>query len=328
MIRDSKKTSRILFTIAGVLLTTAALYYLGNTLLKGVEEAGGLNRLLDFHTGYFIISCALLFFHLLLAGWSWMLACRTAGTEITFRQAFNIHFLSQVGKYIPGKVWGAVGKVGLSKKEGIPSVHIGYALVLETIFIVSACLLMALPLVPDAASALGLGTAGAVIAAVFGAFIITVTAHPGILKRAIKLAGKILKKDMEVHDPGYLNVLKLLPVYLLVFLSLGFAFFYFAKSFGLELPFFRGVFLYPMAVGVGFIAIFSPGGLGIREVSLLWLILLIVPNDSHGTLQQPDALTSLVSIAARVWITAGEAIAFIIAILWRHCSIGKSTERE
>ncbi len=311
----------MLFTAGGILLTIAALYYLGDTLLKGVDEAGGLDKLMNFHTGYFILSSGLLFFHLFLAAWSWMLACRTAGTEISFKQAFNIHFLAQVGKYIPGKVWGAVGKVGLSKKEGIPSVHIGYALVLETLFIVSACLLMALPLVPDAAAKIGLGTAGSVIAATMGALIILVTAHPGILKKVLKLAGKVMKKDMEVHDPGFINVLKLLPVYLLVFLSLGVAFFYFARSFGLELPPFKGLFLYPMAVGIGFIAIFSPGGLGIREISLLWLILLIVPIDINGFMQQSeyDALTSLVSVAARIWITAGEAVAFLIAAaLWHR----------
>lgn len=317
----NSKFSRILFTIGGVLLTLAALYYLGDTLLKGVKEAGGLEELLQFHAGYFILSCALLFLHLLLAGWSWMLACRTAGTSITFKQAFNIHFLAQVGKYIPGKIWGAVGKVGLSKKEGITSIHIGYALVLETLFIISACVLMALPLLPDAASELGFGTAGSVIAASVGAVTILTIAHPSILKKVIELAGRVMKKDIKTHDPGFLNVLKLLPVYLLVFLSLGLAFFCFAKSFGLGLPPFKGMFLYPMAVGVGFIAIFSPGGLGIREVSLLWLILLLAPVDTNGILppSEYDALTSLVSIAARIWITAGEAVAFLIAVaLWRR----------
>ena len=102
-----------------------------------------------------------------------------------------------------------------------------------------------------------------------------------------------------------------MAVYLLVFLLQGIAFVFLARSFGMNLPFFPGAFLLPTAVGIGFLAVFSPGGLGIREISLVWLIGIVLTGGEPGQ-------ASLVSIAARLWITLGEALAFVAAlILWR-----------
>ncbi len=77
-------------------------------------------------------------------------------------------------------------------------------------------------------------------------------------------------------------------------------------SFGLDLPFFPGVFIYPAAMGIGYLAIFAPGGLGARELTTVWLVHLVLPECEPG-------LAELTAIMARLWITAGEAIAFGIS---------------
>ncbi len=302
-----KKT---LLHIAGLLLTAAAIYYLIDSFLRGAAEAGGFSNLLVFDPFPFALSFFLMLLHLLAAAWSWMLVCRVAGADISFAQAFNIHFLAQVGKYIPGKVWGAVGKIGLSKKIGMSSSQTGHALILESLFIVAGCLLMSLPVIPLAARRIGLGTTLSVTIVAVSAAVVLFIAHPGAFKRLLKFVGSISGRDINIEDPGFANVVKLLPVYILVFFLQGAAFIYLARSFGLQLPFYPGAFLLPTAVGIGFLAVFSPGGLGIREISLVWLIGIIMVSVEPGQ-------ASLVSIAARLWITLGEALAFLVAaILW------------
>ncbi|MCD4774684.1 MAG: flippase-like domain-containing protein [Candidatus Aegiribacteria sp.] len=300
---------KILLNILGLLLTAAALYYLIDSFLSGAAEAGGFSYLLLFDPLLFAISFFLMLLHLLAAAWSWMLVCGVAGAQITFGQAFNIHFLAQVGKYIPGKVWGAVGKIGLSRKIGMSSAKTGHALVLESLFIVAGCLLMSLPVIPLAAQRIGLGTTLSVIIVVASVAVVLFTAHPGAFRRLLKIVSSITGKDIDIEDPGFANVLKLLPVYVLVFLLQGVAFVFLARSFGMNLPFYPGAFLLPTAVGIGFLAIFSPGGLGIREISLVWLIGVVMISVEPGQ-------ASLISIAARLWITLGEALAFLAAVIW------------
>ncbi len=301
-----KKT---LFNITGLLLTSAALYYLGNSFVSGADEAGGLSNLLLFDPLLFTVSFILMVLHLLAAAWSWMLVCSVAGAKISFGQAFNVHFLAQVGKYIPGKVWGAVGKISLSKKLGMSSAVTGHALILETLFIVAGCLLMSLPVIPLAAKQIGLGTTISVIIVVVSVAVVLFAAHPGAFRKLLKIAGSITGRDFDMDDPGFANILKLLPVYILVFLLQGVAFVFLARSFGMHLPFYPGAFLLPTAVGIGFLAVFSPGGLGIREISLVWLIGIIMISAEPGQ-------ASLISIAARLWITLGEALAFFVAAIW------------
>lgn len=301
-----KKT---LLNILGLLLTAAALYYIVDSFVQGAGEAGGVSNLLRFDAFLFGVSFLFMLLHLLAAAWSWMLVCGAAGAAIPFGQAFNVHFLAQVGKYIPGKVWGAVGKIGLSRKLGMTRTQTGHALILESLFIVAGCLLMSLPVIPLAAEEIGLGGTVSVLIVAAAATVVLFTAHPGAFRKLLRLAGKVAGREIDIEDPGFSSVLKLLPVYLLVFLLQGVAFVFLARSFGMELPFWPGIFLLPTAVGIGFLAVFSPGGLGIRELSLVWLIAAVMPAAGPGQ-------ASLISIAARLWITLGEAMAFLIALAW------------
>ena len=312
MIHRGADLKKIILNTLGLLLTAAALYYIVDSFVTGAREAGGVSNLLQFDVLLFSVSFVFMMLHLLSAAWAWQLVCALTGAKITFRQAFNVHFLAQVGKYIPGKVWGAVGKIGLSRNLGMSRTQTGHALILETLFIVAGCLLISLPMIPLAAAEVGLGGTVSVIMVVATALAVMLTAHPGAFRKLLKLAGRIAGREIDIQDPGFVNVLRLLPVYILVFVLQGIAFVLMARSFGMELPIWPGTFILPTAVGIGFLAVFSPGGLGVREVSIVWLLAAVSPSVDAG-------LASLVSIAARLWITLGEVIAFFIAIaLWGY----------
>jgi len=301
---------------AGVLLTAVAMYYIVDTMVSGAREAGGLSNLLEFDVPMFAVSFVLMLVHLLSAAWSWQKVCNVAGASITFRQAFDVHFLAQVGKYVPGKVWSAVGKIGLSRKIGLSGVRTGHALVLESILIVSGCLIVSLPVIPFVAVRMGLGEGVTVALVAVMVLLVMAAAHPAALGVLVKIFSKVTGRNVYVGDADFRNVLGLLPVYVLVLLSQGIAFFFLARSFGVDLPFWPGIFLMPTAVGVGFLALFSPGGLGIREISLVWLLSVVVPE------VEPAGI-SLLAIAARLWITLGEIMAFLAAMAsWKGYASG------
>ena len=302
----AKKQRGPVIAVLGAFFIVLSMWFLGKSFFAGVEQAGGISNLLVFDVPFFAASSALLVVHLVLAGLTWDLVTRTAGAHLGFRKAFAIHFLSQVGKYVPGKVWAAMGKYSLSRNAGLNPIQIGQGLILETVFIVLGCLITVIPLMPMAAAEAGMGAASGTVLAVGLAAVLLVSVHPFFFNKLAAAAGKVMKTSVVVRQCKFTEMLRLLPVYLGLFLFLGGAFWLLSLAFGLKLPIFPGVLIYPAAMGIGYLAIFAPGGLGARELTTVWLIHLVVPECEPG-------LAEMVSLVARLWITAGEVLAFGVA---------------
>ncbi len=301
-----KSRSRLL-SLAGFVFVAVSLYFVGNSLSKGIRESGGLENLLDFNPTMLALSFLLLQLHFLACGLAWKMVAGHTGGRLGLWRAYAIHFLAQVGKYVPGMVWSAIGKFALSRDSGMTGVQTGHALVLETVFIVFGCLFVAMPLVSDAALAVGLGSTEAIVLAVaIGLFTLSAV-HPAVFGFLVRLAGRVTGKRLEAQRVPFVDILKTIPVYVSIFLFVGFGFWLLALGFGLEIPFFPGIFLYPTAFGVGYLVVLAPGGLGVRELVLVWLIRMAAPGSEPG-------IAELVAVAARIWITLGEGLAFMISL--------------
>lgn len=297
----------------GVLLAGASLAWLVATSARSISEAGSLSELLRFDPLLFVLSFLLLQVHFVAAAWSWKRVCTVSGAPIGLRDAYAVHFVSLVGKYMPGKIWAAVGKIGLSRRIGVPSVIAGQALVLETLFIVSGSLMIGLPLVPRLSGRLGLDIALSFSAVALLAVVMLVSAHPTAYRRLLGIASKITGRNFECGDPGFSSVLRLLPVYLVVFLLQGCAFLLLARSFGIGLPVFPGVALLPTSIGIGFLVLLAPGGLGVSEITLTWLMALLLSGTSVG--EADHGQLALVALASRLWLSLAELAAFGAAVL-------------
>lgn len=308
-----------LMAVLGVAFIALSMWFLGGSLVAGVQEAGGLGNLLEFNIPLFVLSSVVLAGHLAMAGYTWDFVTRTAGGRLGFVRGFAIHFLSQVGKYVPGKVWAAMGKFSLSRNAGLTPAQTGQGLVLETVFIVIGCLLTTIPLMPVVAAEAGIGSLAGTVMAVAVALVLIASVHPFLFGRLARLAARVMKTRGELRECSYGEMLGLLPVYIGVFLLLGIAFWVLSLSFGLVMPFFPGILVYPAAMGIGYLAIFAPGGLGARELTTVWLIHLIVPGCDPG-------LAELTALVGRIWITIGELIAF--GISFPMYGIRPSTFRE
>lgn len=295
-----------IIALTGGLFIIISMWFLGRSFLDGVHEAGGIGNLLHFNVPFFLIASILMAAHLTLSGYTWTLVTGAAGGHIGFRKGFSIHFLSQVGKYIPGKVWAAMGKYTLSRNSGLSTVQTGQGLVLETVFIVLGCLITTLPLIPLSARDAGMSVGSGMALSVGLAIVLLISIHPAVFRRITGLIAKMMKSTYTHQECSFSEMFRILPVYITVFLALGGAYWLMCLSFGLNIPFFPGVFIYPAAMGIGYLAIFAPGGLGARELTTVLLVHLIVPDCEPG-------LAEMTAIVARLWITIGEAIAFWIS---------------
>lgn len=90
---------------------------------------------------------------LLLAGaflyaYLWRRILLQFGGSLEFRKAFRIVFLSQLGRYLPGKVWNLAGVIYLGSKEGIPKVISGASLGLQLLWQILSGLIVFLLTLP------------------------------------------------------------------------------------------------------------------------------------------------------------------------------------
>ena len=115
MVAGSKK---IIKRILQVLLIGVIFYFLAKNLYVNWNEIVKY----DWDINYYFLSYSLFLLMVgsILMALGWNLILRVLGGRLTYKKALKIFFITDLAKYVPGKVWTIVGKVYLCKKEGIP----------------------------------------------------------------------------------------------------------------------------------------------------------------------------------------------------------------
>lgn len=224
-------------------------------------------------------------------------------SPILFSQAVWMIATTQIGKYLPGKVWYIVGRVYVGKQERLDGKKLTLSMVLET------CLVYITGGIIFSLSTLLAG--GYSIAWITLSVILTTAAtimlHPASLRSVSNFMLRRLKKP-EIHFTLSYNQIFRISLYF----------------FGLWLAQIAGFFLliraiYPVPAGNvfhiasayslawigGSLALFAPGGLGVREGMMTLLL--------SGVLPTPLAIA--VSLIARIWITIFEVLMFFIGLI-------------
>lgn len=194
---------------------------------------------------------------------------RGMGVRLTFRQVFSIVAPAQLGKYVPGKVLLPGSYYLLSRQAGVDVREIGSSFLISTaLWIVSAvlCSLSAFwALSPD----LRLG-------ALLLLLLMLVSIHPRVLSLMFRILAWALRKlgrgvtaDRlgEALSLPYHFYLRTLSLYLVAWALVGVVVFMLIAALQpVEMTAFPNS-LAAVAIGTvgGFVALFAPGGLGIRE---------------------------------------------------------------
>lgn len=224
---------------------------------------------------------------------------------LRFRTLLWIWFLSNLARYVPGKIWQFVGAVQLGRRAGVaPSVILTSMVVHTGLTLVSAALvsLLAIPTVLDE-----LGTAGALLlVAAAGSGVLLV--HPAVLNFGLHMVPDRLSAEGLTWTGSWADGVRLLALSTAAWLIYGAAFVLFARSL-VPIP----IALAPALIAanalaflIGYMFFVAPGGLGAREAALA---LLLGPLGSLG-------VAAVIAVAFRLWLIIGEvAGAAIVAAL-------------
>jgi hypothetical protein len=195
----------------------------------------------------------------------WLVILDGLGVKPRLRWA-GLFFQAQLGKYIPGSIWQYAGRAAVARANGIPVGPVGVSLAVEF-----------------AAAAIAAGAMAVFLVGWWGALILAAIAV------LLVAGGRPTRSRLPVRV-----TIRATLLYLPVWLLLGASFWLCASGLvavpASDLALYMGTFA--VAWLAGLLAIYAPGGLGVREAVLVALL--------HGRIGTADAL--VVAAASRLML--------------------------
>jgi len=237
----------------------------------------------------------------------WMFLLRTYGERLKAGQAYRIYFRSNLGKYLPGKLWQLAGMVFLCSELGIrPQKSLAASLYNTGIAVLTGLSIFVLTAPIDIKNL----EDGRHWHYLLAPVILLVCIYPNFLTRAMNFGLGILGKEKITEGIGRAVLFLSILFYSLAWIIFGWSFHLFLGFLGFAngLEASETIGIFAGSVTLGFLAFFSPGGIGVREGVIVFFLKEYVPLST----------AVFVSVSARLWITAVEIIGFSTTYLMKR----------
>jgi glycosyltransferase 2 family protein len=242
----------------------------------------------------------------------WLGIYRSLGGQVATGEALRIYLLTNVGKYLPGKVLHAAGRVVMLQERGQPAALVVASLMLELVLSVIGAGMVSLASIPvllraDAVAA-PFAELGPLVLLVIPVALVAL--HPRIMGPVLRLVTRVAPKraaSLGTALPPYRSTLLFVVGNAVLWLLASISLFATAASvhpLGLEwLPVMGGIaaasYLFGLAVPL------APAGLGAREGMMIVLLSTLMP----------PAAAAVTSVLYRVISIAVELVAAGLALL-------------
>lgn len=305
---NQQSPRRIIRLVVGGLLTVAVCFFVVRSLVLQWDSIKSFEW--QIKPTWLLLSALLMWLDFVLLFQLWRIVLRAiSGHELRFASAYRILTLSNLGKYVPGKIWTITGMVYLVGLEGVPAKPA----------LVSSALHQAFTLIPGAVfatSVLGVGIWGTVSpwAVGFGMAIGILLLYPPLFRWLLNTGLRVFGRDPISFELSFAKAFGLFWLYVAAWVLYGASFWCMNLGIGLpDAPFWPVSAAYCAAYIVGFVAIFAPGGLGVREGVLAITLAPFVPT----------GLAAAVAVVSRFWMTIVE-LAGMLPVLFGY---GKSDRK-
>jgi glycosyltransferase 2 family protein len=229
------------------------------------------------------------------------------GGQLSWPAAARIWFISNLGRYVPGKVW-QIGAMGaLAQEAGVSSVAaVGSALVVNLVNLLAGVLVV---VVAGSRLLVGYGTALYVALVLF---CLLVLGSPWLLPPLARLANRVTGRNIPIPAIPPLAIIFAVAGCSLAWNLYGIAFH------DLTVAIFGGAAgrpsyytaVFTLSYLAGYLTLFAPGGIGVRESMLVTLL-------AAAGLETGAQATAL-AIASRRWLTVVEAAPGLILLAVRR----------
>jgi hypothetical protein len=246
--------------------------------------------------GYIAASCGIVLasYALLIAVWRGMLSAW--GSDLPAFVATRIWFVSNLGKYVPGKVWQIVAMGAMSQQAGVPAAAAVGASLLIAVINILAGVAVILVTGADALSLPPVAAVGLAIAAV------SVVMMPSLLPRMVRWVGTLAGRDLTMPPLRFAVIAQTFAGCAIAWMLYGWAFQLLALG---TIPDAGGatrhyIALFTSSYIAGYVTPWAPGGLLVREGAL------VAQMDLYGLTTASGAF--VLSLVSRVWLTVLELL--------------------
>jgi uncharacterized membrane protein YbhN (UPF0104 family) len=227
----------------------------------------------------------------------WRRILRLLGGLLSIVDAHRIWYISDLARYIPGRVWQVAGSAYMARAKGVSPIFAVSASLAAQLFVLAGGLLVAALTLGGVAERIPSDIRLLGLLAALGLFAVLFTPLFGATYRAALRA--VHRSDYYSYIPWGERAV-LLGVYVLAWLGFGGGFYLFVSATA-ELP--AGSFWPVVGVSAagyvaGFVVLLVPGGIGVREGVYALLLSLYLPG----------SVAAAVAVLSRVWLTAVELV--------------------
>lgn len=300
---------RLLLRIAQSLFVVAVLVYGGRLVAANWNDVRALSATLTPSWGRVAWSTCIVAvsYAVLIATWRAMVSAW--GSSLGAGQAARIWFVSNLGRYVPGKVW-QIGAMGVMANDAgvAPAAAIGSSLVIALVNILVGFGVVA------ATGAESFGAIGADPRALWiplGFLALVAASLPWTLTSLVRFTGQVTRKPVEAPTLPAAAVWMAAAGCMAAWVLYGLAFRQLAIGLlgdGAAGDAGAYVAVFTLSYLIGFLTLFAPGGIGVREVAMGAML------TAAGLTTGPEA--TILVVASRLWLTVLEIVPGVLFLAW------------
>ena len=300
--------------IGKLVIIFGVLFFILRYLFSNWNQFSALEIHLNY--GYVVLSFLVMQIGWMSTAWSWGKTLEAFGHKLPYRDIFTIYFRSMVAKYVPGKVWQLAASTYIAGQQGIPEgATIVSFIVGQAYSVLSGVTLIAASVALGAMHKTGEGFAffrWTSIPILIALLVLII--RPNISERFMNLALRLFKRQEISMNIKISTSFWLFFAFLIPWFIFGMAFWLLINALT-PVPFsiyFTTTAILTAGTVIGFLAIFAPGGIGVKEASIAALIV--------STTSLPAAFALAIGFGYRIVTSIVELMAFGLTwvITWKQ----------
>jgi glycosyltransferase 2 family protein len=247
------------------LLGIAIVGFAARSLVRNWDQLRAQPLDWSLEPGWLILSAVVvwLMYGLLIAAWRIMLT--GWGRGLDFWSAARIWTVSSLGKYLPGKVWAVAGMAVMAQRAGVGAgPAAGSAVILQVLAIGTGAAVAALTGWSSLRGAYPGAEGGLAVLLVVSVLAVAVLLRPDSVRRIVRIA---LPETTVSLTPPVAAVAFGIAANTIAWLGYGVALWLLARGLlpGAGLGLLPAIAVFTASYLAGFLALFAPGGIGVRE---------------------------------------------------------------
>lgn len=242
-----------------------------------------------------ILSTFIFAFSYFIQVWAWYLITLRLKIALSPSQSVRAWFYSQLGKYLPGKIWILLGRISYYESRGKSKKSTSVALYFEMVTVLMAggfIFLGSLIFFGEIWPFYSWRQSGWLILLFLLGLVFL---HPSVLQKILNCVLIRLNREAISLSISYLDVLWILFICIVAWMVGGIGFYLFVDSVYAVSSKYVLFLTGGLAISsiLGLVAIFAPSGLGVREGALAFLLSFVMAT--------PVAV--IISVLTRIWMT-------------------------